>query len=156
MNNFRYAPTGIRLHALLLALALLTMFAAPAARAQASSGGERAIAEAIAPVEAWFYLGRRNDAGAWAPASGALRLDSAKEPKRVTVLRDAVLVDNINPDTPGAQGDSALAAWTRVVRRGPAAIAVMELVRQDSIGNGKLVWAKVRVPGERVEVTQRR
>ena len=149
MNIFRRGLAGIERHALLVSLGLLTMLALPASHAQAP-------ADALAPVEAWFYLGRRNQTGAWAPVSGALRLDSARDPKRVTVLRDAVLVDNINPDPAGAAGDPAMSAWTRVVRRGPGAIALLELVRQDSIGNAKLVWAKVRVPGERVEVTRRR
>lgn len=35
------------------------------------------------------------------------------------------------------------------------AIPLVALVRQDSIGAGKLVWAKVRVPADRVEVVRR-
>lgn len=106
-------------------------------------------------VEAWFYLGRQNDAGAWAPASSAFRFDRAQVPKQVTVLRDAVLVDNINPDPSLAGGNTEAAKWVRVARRGPAAIPVLELVRQDSIGQGKLVWGRVRVPDERVAVVSR-
>ena len=107
---------------------------------------------APAELEAWFYLGRQNEAGAWAPASASFRLDAPRAPKRVTVLRDAVLVDNINPDAAGAVAESANAGWTRVVLRGAAAIPLLEVVRQDSVGNGKLVWGKVRVPEGRVEV----
>lgn len=122
-----------------------------AAGAFAQPGG---TSGAPAEVEAWFYLGRLNEAGAWAPASRSFRADP--HPKRVTLLRDAVLVDNINPDPADAAVDPETAKWTRVVRRGPAAIPVLEVVRQDSIARGKLVWAKVRVPGERVEVRQYR
>ena len=106
-------------------------------------------------VEAWFYLGRQNDAGSWAPASSAFHFDQAQAPKQVTVMRDAVLVDNINPDPSVAGGNTEAAKWVRVVRRGPAAIPVLELVRQDSIGQGKLVWGRVRVPDTRVDVVQR-
>ncbi|MFM9970209.1 MAG: hypothetical protein ACKVQK_17605 [Burkholderiales bacterium] len=111
---------------------------------------------ATAEVEAWFYLGRQNESGAWAPVSASLRMDAPRAPKQVTVLRDAVLVDNINPDPAGAAGDPAMSAWTRVVRAGRTPIPLLEVVRQDSIGQGKLVWAKVRVPGERVEAIERR
>ncbi|MSQ53611.1 MAG: hypothetical protein EXR28_17235 [Betaproteobacteria bacterium] len=115
-------------------------------------GNAQIPADAPAPVEAWFYLGRQNESGAWAPASASFRMDSPRAPKRVTVLRDAVLVDNINPDTAGAAAQAANAGWTRVARRGAAVIALLEVVRQDSVGNGKLVWGKVRVPEERVEL----
>ena len=147
MDGFRCASTAIRRYLMLFALGL--MLATPLGHAQAPADG-------AAPVEAWFYLGRQSETGAWAPQTGALRLDSAKNPKQVTVLRDVVLVDNINPDPAAENVDAEASAWTRVVRRGPGAIALLELVRQDSIGNGKLVWGKVRVPGERVEVMQRR
>ena len=131
-----------------VALALLACVAIPAAHAQMA-------AQVVEPVEAWFYLGRQNEAGAWAPQARSLRLDSARDPKHVTVLRDTVLVDNINPAAAGGKGDSAMTEWTRVVRRGPDAITLEELVRQDSIANGKLVWAKVRVAADRVEVVRR-
>ncbi len=131
-----------------VALALLACVSIPAAYAQVP-------AESAAPVEAWFYLGRQNEAGAWAPQARTLRLGSARDPKRVTVLGDTVLVDNINPAAAGGEGDSAMAEWTRVVRRGPGAITLEELVRQDSIANGKLVWARVRVAADRVEVLRR-
>ena len=149
MNKVKLWLAYVQRHALAVTLVLLATLAAPVCHAQSP-------AVAAEPVDAWFYLGRQNEASAWAPATRSLRIDSAKDPKRVTVLRDAVLVDNINPDPAGAAGDPAMSEWTRVVRRGPAAIALLELARQDSIGNGKLIWAKVRVPGERVEVTQRR
>jgi hypothetical protein len=113
------------------------------------------LAQSGAAVEAWFYLGRQNEAGAWAPASPAFRFDQGKAPKMVTVVWDAVLVDNINPDPAVAPTDPEAAKWTRVARRGPSAIPVLEMVRQESIGQGRLVWARVRVPGERVEVMSR-
>ena len=114
--------------------------------------GSEAMAQSQ-DVEAWLYLGRHNQAGSWAPPSRALRLDAAKDPKRVTVVRDAVLVDNIDKDTGG--GDAEAAKWTRVVRRGAEALPLMEVVRQDSVGDGKLVWGKVRVAASRVQVTAR-
>lgn len=39
--------------------------------------------------------------------------------------------------------------------RGAGAIPPVELVRQDSVGAGRLVWATVRVPADRVEVVRR-
>lgn len=149
LNKINYWSANVRRNTMAMVLVLGMLPAVPVSRAQSP-------ADAVAPVEAWFYLGRQNETGAWAPATRALRLDSAKDPTRVTVLRDAVLVDNINPDPATAAGDPEASAWTRVVRRGPGTIPLLELARQDSIGNGKLVWAKVRVPGERVAVTQRR
>jgi hypothetical protein len=113
------------------------------------------FAQSSPAVEAWFYLGRQNEAGAWAPASPAFRLDQAGAPKLVTVIRDAVLVDNINPGPAASPADAEVSRWTRVARRGATAIPVLEVVRQDSIAQGKLVWARVRVPGDRVEVMLR-
>src|SRR5688572_551179 len=81
--------------------------------------GSEAMAQSQ-DVEAWLYLRRHNQAGSWAPPSRAVRLDAAKDPKRVTVVRDAVLVDNIDRDTGG--GDAEAAKWTRVVRRGAEAL----------------------------------
>ena len=113
-----------------------------------------AFAQGPKEVESWLYLGRHNEAGAWAPASGALRLDAPKAPKRVTVVRDAVLVDNIEADSGG--GNPEAARWTRVVLRGSAALPLVDIARQDSVGQGRLVWGKVRVPEDRVEVRERR
>ncbi len=142
----------VRWHLRLQRGAFLALLLAAGAFAQSSG---IPASGAPAEAEAWFYLGRQNESGAWAPASRSFRFDTQKEPKRVTVLRDAVLVDDINPDPAAAAGDPEAAKWTRVVRRGPAAIPLLDVVRQDSVGRGKLVWAKVRVPGERVQVTQR-
>ena len=129
----------------LLLAAGMALLLGSEAMAQSQSG--------TADVEAWLYLGRHNQAGSWAPPSRALRLDAAKDPKRVTVVRDAVLVDNIDKDTGG--GDAEAAKWTRVVRRGAEALPLIDVVRQDSVGDGKLVWGKVRVAAARVEVIAR-
>jgi hypothetical protein len=133
--------------ALKLALGVLALLASSASFAQQDAQGSTQV-----PIEAWFYLGRVNEAGAWTPAARSLRLDSAKDPKRVTVVRDTVLVDRLDADPAAKPGDPALADWTRVVRRGSQPVPLLELVRHDSVGKGKLVWAKVRVPEERVEV----
>lgn len=99
----------------------------------------------------WVYLGRVSG-GTWAPKSN--RVESSATPDAVTAgsniktQQNTSLVDNIDAplveSSSARQSDSA----TNFFVKPNTALKILATREQDTIGGGKLLWAKVRVGSE--------
>jgi len=96
------------------------------------------------PVAGWVYLGRLSSSGEWAPQSDKLTLDNQKKPAKLTPQKDIVLVDK-DPSTQTAAGTANPSEVLRMLRAGTSPLQIQSIQTTESIGNGKLQWARVSV-----------
>lgn len=116
--------------------------------ASAAEGAARPAVSSQPETEGWIYLGRVSD-GNWAPQSD--RVESAKMPadvvagSTVKTRQNVSLVGDI--DSPTVEGPLANQAESKTkyfVKPGTD-VKVLALRQQDTIGGGKLLWAKAQV-----------
>lgn len=103
------------------------------------------------PLVAWVYVGRLNSSGRWAPVSDDVIPDPrGGKPQTVALKANTMLLATL-ADT----GDQAPSGPLQMVRN-DTQLPVIEVRQEDSIGGGKLVWAKVSVPADNVLEVARR
>jgi hypothetical protein len=100
----------------------------------------------VGPIFGWLFLGRRSATGDWAPSSEKIQMTTPHEPKTVTIKKDTVLVER-DParESPDGSKRSDSQQLFRLVRAGGKPLNVISLSEAESIGNAKLVWARVEV-----------
>jgi hypothetical protein len=100
-------------------------------------------------VEAWLYVGRASS-GAWAPrADGVVPVPTPTATQdfgKVSTTKNVTLVGQIES---ALSSISASEETVQLVKAGTE-LNVLELKTQPSIGGAALVWAKVRVPADKV------
>lgn len=120
----------------------------------AAEGVARPAAPSVTPQVGWVYLGRVSSDGSWAPQSD--RVKSSTVPSGVArnglleVQQNTSLVDELDLDskeTPSSASAGSTITPSLFIRPGTR-LKIVDVKQQGSIGDGKLLWAKVQVPSD--------
>jgi hypothetical protein len=120
--------------------------------AAAAEHAARPAAPSQQLVEGWIYLGRVSADGEWAPQSD--RVESAKDPSlliagmQVSARQDVSLVDDISAEPNDQHVSTQSTSATALFLKPATAVKVLDIRKQDSVGNGKLVWARIKVSSD--------
>lgn len=103
-------------------------------------------------IEAWMYVGRVADGGQWAPhADGIVPAPNAAETveiKSILTKSNSRFVES--PDESSDSSASSKSDGPIQLVRGGTQMAVMEIRRLPSVGNGLFIWVKVKIPSSAV------
>lgn len=123
--------------------------------AAAAEESAKPVAASTKIQTGWIYLGRESSSGKWAPQSDRIEYNDSplniKNGTKITTAANVALVEDIDTETnPSISNGVGSSAKSRQFIVPSVDLTATEIRRLPSVGDGKLIWAKVSISAESI------